>query len=264
MKTQLCCTTISTFLVLNLVNLKLTSATTGDSALNPDDPHEGLHQNLTLQKTVQKSTQYCSSLFECNRTLGVFSTCNSAGRCVCDMGYEEKSKFSNGFLSYTCEKRTCGLNVDCMSKFGVMSHCFAGTCSCDLNYYYDTGSGTCTYSRHTNFGLVIGLPVAIAGLILIAAAILIVRRRRQRVLRGHLHNPNRAQNVIHPQQHPQPLYYQNPPAGVHHQNPPAFNPTFTGYQPTQPQHSQQYYQQQPPAPGPNPNVVGYPTLPQNH
>ncbi len=251
----------------------------------------GYSYDLELETCSRISTTIpshysCSSYSDCDRHLGTWSSCNSNGRCVCDMGYEEKA--TTGSSGSKCQRRSCSSTTDCMTKYGTNSHCSFGSCSCDYNYSYDLQLETCSrsssydyyyYHSGPNFGLIIGLPVTIIGLIIISVAIVMVRRRRQQELaaaaaarvvamqRGAVvQQPatvviNHQQNPQHfqPPQHPQhPVYYQQ------QQNPPPFNPTFTGYQPQQ---APPQYQPPVPAYGVYPSVSSggqYPNPAQTH
>lgn len=279
MKTPtLFCGKIFLFLVLLFANLKSTSAKVNTTS-------KLYKEFLKFQKAVQSSNYTCSSFEDCSESIGYASTCNALGRCVCDLGYEIGPKYSNTPFPVTCQKITCTSDFDCMSAFGIMSHCDLSTktCVCDTGYYYDTEVEVCsrtsatttttTIDDHyyypydggqTNYGLVVGLPVTLGGLCIILVAIFLVRRKRQKELVARMAP---ARQNPHVQVHPQPVYYYQNPAnnvtpGVA-QNQAVFNSTFTGYQP-QFQPPPYYLKQQPPAPEVHSSAVRYPTFPQNH
>ncbi len=216
----------------------------------------------TTQTTLTISSHYsCSSFSDCTRHLGVFSSCNAHGRCVCDMGFEERAttgSFSGTTGSSKCEQRSCNSTPDCMTKYGIYSHCNnLKSCSCDTGYFYDYTTQLCSsysgntlyhydyYSSSLNLGLIIGLPVAIIGLIIISVAIIIiVRRRRQQemaaTVAARAAAMQRSQHPQNPPQNPQ----QNPQHPVHFQQ--QNLPPYTGYQP---QPAPPQYQPPAPAPG---------------
>ena len=277
MKLSLCFSATSTTTILAvLVNFSLAAET---AKLHQNDVNSTHH----LEKGVQKASgYYCNALSDCRQYLGTWSSCNSNQRCVCDMGYEVRPG------SMYCQKVSCSWATDCTGKFGLFSHCSLSSCSCDYNYSYDLQLETCSrsssydyyyYHSGPNFGLIIGLPVTIIGLIIISVAIVMVRRRRQQELaaaaaarvvamqRGAVVQQQPTVIINHQQnpQHPQhPVYYQP------QQNPPPFNPTFTGYQPqpAPPQYQPPQYQPPAPAPGVYPSVSSssgqYPNLAQTH
>ena len=212
----------------------------------------------TTPKTIIPtiSSHYsCSSFSDCTRHLGTWSSCNAHGRCICDMGFEERTRAGSlSTKSSKCEQRPCSSTADCTTKYGFFSHCSVGSCSCDPGYSYDYTTGLCSsYSGNTlyhydyysssslDLGLIIGLSVAIIGLIIfIGAIIIIVRRRRQQEMAATV-----AARAVAVQrgQHPQ-----NPPQNPHH--PVHFQqqnlPPYTGYQP---QPAPPQYQPPAPAPG---------------
>ncbi|KAH9388290.1 hypothetical protein TYRP_009504 [Tyrophagus putrescentiae] len=240
----------------------------------------------------------CGTMSDCIRKFGRFSHC-SMGNCHCNASYTYDLQLETCSRGNTIvvSHYSCGSFNDCDQHLGVFSSCNINrNCFCDAGYSYDYTTNLCSsytgntryrydyyYNSGPNFGLIIGLPVAIIGfIIIIVAIIIIVRRRRQQEMaaaaarvvamqRGGVVQQQPTTIISHQQnsQHPQhPVYYQQNPQPQ--QNPPPFNPTFTGYQPqpAPPQYQPPQYQPPAPAPGVYPNVSSsggqYPNPAQTH
>ena len=166
--------------------------------------------------SVDEGHTSCRTFHDCIPKIGLRSTCNNQGRCVCAMGFTEamkaeKNPHGNGtILTKTCEYFNCkASNVSCHARWGFMSHCdLSDRCRCDLGYWFDSdkgGRGECTneghnfdtnYERHIGpnylaIGLVAGGAVAIIVLLIVLICCCLKRKgkkveeRRQAVARNN-------------------------------------------------------------------------------
>ena len=105
--------------------------------------------NYLPQPVLSQKEHYCGDITDCTRALGVHSTCNKYGRCICAINYHEKATPENGNEKKTsCERMSScgGLDLTCMSRYGMHSKCSKSNgelCFCEEGYRFDTASRQC-------------------------------------------------------------------------------------------------------------------------
>ncbi|KAH9388289.1 hypothetical protein TYRP_009503 [Tyrophagus putrescentiae] len=102
--------------------------------------------NYLPQPVLSQKEHYCGDITDCTRVLGVHSTCNKYGRCICAINYHEKATPENGNEKKTsCERMSScgGLDLTCMNRYGMHSKCSKSNgelCFCEEGYRFDTAS----------------------------------------------------------------------------------------------------------------------------